>query len=45
LMNSGIEEGMEQNMVDEEWNPSNISEEVTYGNLSPCSATRGLPSP
>jgi hypothetical protein len=24
LMKSRIEEGMEQNMVDEEWNPSNI---------------------
>jgi hypothetical protein len=24
LMKGRIEEGMEQNMVDEEWNPSNI---------------------
>jgi hypothetical protein len=44
-MKSGIEEGMEQNPVDEERNPSNISEEVTYSNLSHCSAARGLPSP
>jgi hypothetical protein len=44
-MKSGIEEGMKQNLVDEEWNPSNISEEVMDGNLSRCSAARGLPSP
>jgi hypothetical protein len=44
-MKSGIKEGMEQNPVDEEQNPSNISEEVMYGNLSRCSAARRLPSP
>ena len=44
-MKNGIEEGMEQNPVDEERNPSNISEEVTYSNLSRCSAARGLPRP
>jgi hypothetical protein len=33
-MKGEIEEGMEQNLVDEEWNPSNILEEVIYGNLS-----------
>ena len=43
-MKSGIEEGMEQNPVDEEQNPSNISQEVMFGNLSLCSAARGLPS-
>jgi hypothetical protein len=44
-MKSGIEEGMEQNSVDEERNPSNISKEVTYGNFSRCFVARGLPSP
>jgi hypothetical protein len=44
-MKNKIKEGIEQNPIDEEWNPSNISEEVTYGNLSCSSAARGLPSP
>jgi hypothetical protein len=37
-MKSGIEEGMEHNLVDEERNPSNISEEVRLRTVTSLAA-------